>query len=118
MNRKLRLIVLLFSLIAIVGLILIAVYFIENYIVKCHYMNMLISEHRDNDVTVYMFYLRKYFFSSIISLLSILLISFFNYLLWFKSIIKPLTLSELAENKRIHQERKKARLQEKLNKIK
>jgi uncharacterized BrkB/YihY/UPF0761 family membrane protein len=48
--------------------------------------------------------------------LSLFTVILFNFIIWFKISI-PLTPEQAAERKRIKQERKKARLQEKLNKM-
>jgi len=60
----------------------------------------------------------EYLFISIALCLAFIQITFFNFLMWFKNLFGvPLTPEQAAERKRIIAERKKAKLQDKLNKL-
>jgi hypothetical protein len=60
-------------------------------------------------------YINQQIFCLIIYPILMLYIIFFNYYLWRS--LKPLTPAELAEGKRIRAERKKAKLQSKIDKL-
>ena len=63
-------------------------------------------------------YILEYIIFIIIETLTILLLAFFNFLLWFKALsFMPLTAEQKAERKKILRENKVKKLQEKLNKL-
>lgn len=114
MSKKVKIILSVFSLI-VIGFIIYDLVSNLNYAIT--YLRI-----KDSMSQEWMRDYKKVFNKTLITIirlfLSILLLLAFNFLMWFKNLFGiPLTPEQAAERKRIKQERRKARLQEKLNKL-
>lgn len=124
MVKKYKIIISAVSLVLIVGIAFVVADYIKTTKECSAYLKYLMSDevmydferlHMDD----YKKDIIRYAIFATVSILSILAIGFFNFLLWFKQVFNfiPLTAEQKAERKKIIAENKKKKLQEKLNKL-
>ncbi len=116
MKKVYKIIISAVSLAVIIGLIFI----IKNHIDIIKPFKLIVQQANSQEtINYYNKYIIRYSIYIVINIISILLIGFFNFLLWFKKVFcfTPLTAEQKAEREKILCENKKKKLQEKLNKL-
>ena len=115
MNKKIKIIISAISLLTVLMLIYPTVRSIDQIDVYAPYLG-LDSDNGTVFVCVRLFW--QCLFTIIGFFITLILLTYINFLMWFKNFFGvPLTPEQAAERKRIIAERKKAKLQEKLNKL-